>query len=122
MLTIGLACRSVTVICVLVLVAACNTCADELPGVVTAPSLTAQLATALDDKESTYRGCTEHLNVDGAPRYTNRLLLEHSPYLIQHAHNPVNWFPWGPEAFAQAKREDKPTFCRSVIRLVIGVT
>ena len=44
------------------------------------------------------------------PRYTNRLILEDSPYLLQHAHNPVNWFAWGDKAFAAAKAEDKPVF------------
>ncbi|MDO3660983.1 DUF255 domain-containing protein [Bacillus sp. C28GYM-DRY-1] len=38
----------------------------------------------------------------------NRLIAEKSPYLLQHAHNPVNWFPWGDEAFEKAKRENKP--------------
>lgn len=40
----------------------------------------------------------------------NRLAKEKSPYLLQHANNPVNWYPWGEEAFARAKREDKPVF------------
>lgn len=40
--------------------------------------------------------------------FTNRLAKETSPYLLQHAHNPVDWYPWGEEAFAKAKREDKP--------------
>ncbi|HEY5560426.1 MAG TPA: thioredoxin domain-containing protein, partial [Clostridiaceae bacterium] len=40
----------------------------------------------------------------------NRLITEMSPYLLQHAYNPVNWNPWGEEAFAQAKAEDKPIF------------
>ncbi len=40
----------------------------------------------------------------------NRLTKETSPYLLQHAHNPVNWFPWGPEALAHAKKENKPIF------------
>jgi uncharacterized protein len=39
---------------------------------------------------------------------TNRLIEETSPYLLQHAHNPVDWHPWGKEAFEQAKYEDKP--------------
>src|SRR2546421_4834948 len=39
---------------------------------------------------------------------TNRLARETSPYLLQHAHNPVDWYPWGEEAFAKAKAEDKP--------------
>ncbi len=41
-------------------------------------------------------------------KYTNHLINETSPYLLQHAHNPVDWYPWGPEAFAKAKAEDKP--------------
>ncbi|HUT30619.1 MAG TPA: thioredoxin domain-containing protein [Sedimentisphaerales bacterium] len=42
--------------------------------------------------------------------FTNRLANEFSPYLLQHAHNPVEWYPWGDEAFQRAKREDKPIF------------
>ena len=41
---------------------------------------------------------------------TNRLIGEKSPYLLQHAHNPVDWYPWGDEAFAKASQEDKPVF------------
>ena len=40
----------------------------------------------------------------------NRLALESSPYLRQHAENPVDWFPWGAEAFAKAAAEQKPIF------------
>jgi len=43
-------------------------------------------------------------------RKSNELIHEKSPYLLQHAHNPVNWYPWGEEAFAKAKGEDKPVF------------
>jgi uncharacterized protein YyaL (SSP411 family) len=43
-------------------------------------------------------------------RYTNHLVNETSPYLLEHAHNPVNWYPWGAEALAKAKRENKPIF------------
>jgi len=43
-------------------------------------------------------------------RHTNRLAGETSPYLLQHAHNPVDWYPWGPEALARAHAEDKPIF------------
>src|SRR5207253_11032616 len=49
-----------------------------------------------------------HLNRDGMPKYTNRLAAETSPYLKQHAHNPVDWYPWGNEAFERARREGKP--------------
>src|SRR5687767_8884748 len=45
-----------------------------------------------------------------APKHTNRLATEKSPYLRQHAHNPVDWYPWGDEAFAKAKKENKPIF------------
>ncbi len=41
---------------------------------------------------------------------TNRLAEEKSPYLLQHQHNPVDWYPWGPEAFARARAENKPIF------------
>ncbi len=39
---------------------------------------------------------------------TNRLINEKSPYLQQHATNPVNWYPWGPEALTKARSENKP--------------
>src|SRR5579875_1451689 len=41
-------------------------------------------------------------------KHTNRLIHETSPYLLQHAHNPVDWYPWGEEAFKKAQAEDKP--------------
>ena len=44
------------------------------------------------------------------PKFANRLVRETSPYLLQHAYNPVDWFAWGEEAFEKAKREDKPIF------------
>lgn len=43
-------------------------------------------------------------------KYTNNLADEKFPYLLQHAHNPVNWYPWGNESFEKAKAEDKPIF------------
>src|SRR5919202_1452517 len=42
--------------------------------------------------------------------YTNRLIHETSPYLLQHAHNPVDWYPWGEEALRRAREEDRPIF------------
>lgn len=45
-----------------------------------------------------------------AHTFENRLIDEKSPYLLQHAHNPVDWYPWGEEAFEKARREDKPIF------------
>ncbi len=46
--------------------------------------------------------------MESPAKFTNRLIDETSPYLLQHAHNPVDWFPWGNEAFERAKAEDKP--------------
>ena len=55
---------------------------------------------------------TPHSPAPGSPapegRRPNRLARETSPYLLQHAHNPVDWYPWGEEAFARARAEDKP--------------
>src|SRR5881275_2327140 len=48
--------------------------------------------------------------VKDPPKKTNRLAREASPYLLQHAHNPVDWYPWGDEAFAKAKKEGKLVF------------
>jgi len=50
------------------------------------------------------------MNPTPAPIHTNRLARVSSPYLLQHAHNPVDWFPWGDEAFARAHAENKPIF------------
>jgi len=69
-----------------------------------------QLQAALAARGSDYVPRTQHLDSLGQPVYINRLIFEDSPYLLQHAHNPVDWYPWGEEAFAQAKLEDKPVF------------
>ena len=45
----------------------------------------------------------------------NRLSKEKSPYLLQHARNPVDWYPWGQEAFEKAKRENKPIFLSGML-------
>ncbi|MBI3186590.1 MAG: thioredoxin domain-containing protein, partial [Gammaproteobacteria bacterium] len=60
-------------------------------------------------KKGSYPVRTRHLKA-GEPVYTNRLILEDSPYLLQHAHNPVNWYAWGDEAFAAARKQNKPVF------------
>lgn len=51
---------------------------------------------------------------------TNKLINEKSPYLLQHAHNPIDWHPWGNEAFEKAKQEDKPVFLSIGYSLAIG--
>lgn len=82
----------------------------EPTGISYTETLKAQLARALQGKGSNYAPRTEHLHPNGTPVYTNRLILESSPYLIQHAHNPVNWYSWGKAAFAEAKRQNKVVF------------
>ena len=86
-----------------------NVSADP-PGVSYSPELRQQLAAGLQSRGEDYQARTRHLDKDGQPLYTNRLIRQDSPYLLQHAHNPVDWRPWGPEAFALAKRENKPVF------------
>src|SRR6516165_1561392 len=48
--------------------------------------------------------------MSGTSPFTNRLIHETSPYLRQHAHNPVDWFPWGAEALERARKLDRPIF------------
>jgi hypothetical protein len=68
-------------------------CSDPLPP-----------ASSTDSKDRTMNAAAS------APKHTNRLAGSTSPYLLQHADNPVHWYPWGDEAFERAKREDKPVF------------
>ena len=82
-----------------------------LPGALDYPAqLVARLEAALAAKGSDYVPRTHHLDDRGRPTYTNRLILESSPYLLQHAHNPVNWYPWGDEAFELAAELGRPVF------------
>jgi hypothetical protein len=73
------------------------------------PELATRLREALKQRKGPPR--TRHL-VAGTSLaiYTNRLALEQSPYLLQHAHNPVDWRPWGDEAFDEARARDVPVF------------
>jgi len=80
------------------------------PGASYSPELRQQLAAGLQARGENYQPRTRHLDEESRPIYSNRLILQDSPYLLQHAHNPVDWHPWGPEAFALAKRENKPVF------------
>ncbi len=68
-----------------------------------------QLRRARLTKQGSYEVRT-HLIQNGVPLYTNRLVFEDAPYLLQHAHNPVDWYPWGDEAFSRAASENKPVF------------
>jgi uncharacterized protein YyaL (SSP411 family) len=71
-------------------------------------ALRAELARALEKQGPSYRPRTHHLLPGGRPKYTNRLIQETSPYLLQHAHNPVDWHAWGKEAFEKARRLGRP--------------
>jgi hypothetical protein len=53
---------------------------------------------------------------------TNRLSQESSPYLLLHAHNPVDWYPWGPEALEKAAQRISRSFCQSDTAVATGVT
>jgi len=66
-------------------------------------------AFALISKRSASRATAQE-GVTQESRRPNRLIKEKSPYLLQHAYNPVDWYPWGEEAFEKARREDKPIF------------
>jgi len=83
----------------------------ELPGAAPySAELVRKVHAAVAAKGAVYRPRTEHLRPDGSAIYTNRLIFEASPYLQQHAHNPVDWYAWGPAAFDRAAREGKPIF------------
>ncbi|MBW2736583.1 MAG: thioredoxin domain-containing protein [Deltaproteobacteria bacterium] len=83
--------------------------AAPLPG---APAfsleLTRQLQKRYETTKHTSHPRTQHFCRADTPKFFNRLLMQSSPYLRQHAHNPVNWFPWGDEALRVAKELDRP--------------
>lgn len=75
------------------------------------PSATDQASDAAGKPDTDHQGDSAVASTDpDHGRVANRLSKESSPYLLMHAHNPVDWYPWGPEAFEKAKRENKPIF------------
>ncbi len=80
------------------------------PAVVRDPDLAARLDAAFAARGPGYVPRTHLFAANGGPRYVNRLILEASPYLVQHAHNPVDWRPWGEEALSEARVRDVPLF------------
>jgi uncharacterized protein YyaL (SSP411 family) len=83
---------------------------ETLPGAAPFPAeLSRRLAAAVAGQGEGQAPRTRHRD-GAAPRFTNRLALESSPYLLQHAHNPVSWWPWGDEAFAEARAARRPVF------------
>ncbi len=82
---------------------------ESLPGITPfSDSLLVSFEEMRKLKGADYQPRTRHFASSGQASYTNRLFLESSPYLQQHAHNPVNWYPWGEEAFAAAKKLNRP--------------
>ncbi|MCL4285506.1 MAG: thioredoxin domain-containing protein [Fimbriimonadaceae bacterium] len=73
---------------------------------VTATLIAGSFASSCAGPETCQAASSHNMN----PKHENRLANETSPYLLQHAHNPVDWFPWGEEAFERAQNEDKPIF------------
>jgi len=62
------------------------------------------------NKGEDYQPRTQHLDKNGRAKFVNHLILSDSPYLLQHAHNPINWYSWSDEAFDKAKSENKMIF------------
>lgn len=83
---------------------------SAVPDITYAPALEKELKTALANQPKSYKPRTQHLCNNDKPCFTNRLILEKSPYLRQHAHNPVNWYAWSEEALQAARRQNKPVF------------
>jgi len=82
---------------------------NPAPGAEPFPGVTAKrIREAWEARPDGYVPRTRHFAEDGGPLYTNRLFLETSPYLRQHAHNPVDWYPWGDEAFEVAAGLGRP--------------
>lgn len=65
---------------------------------------------AMSQTRALHPHAAELKNEDGSWKYTNALVRETSPYLLQHAHNPVDWYAWGPKAFDAARKSGKPIF------------
>ncbi len=87
--------------------------AIDPPAVNRDPQLIQRLEQAYAEKGPDYVPRTQLLDDEGRAKYINRLILEASPYLLQHAHNPVDWRSFGPEALA-----DQPVVLALVVRVM----
>ena len=96
-------------LCALLLWGGAALAAQLPPNVDRDPELHERLEAAYAAQEPGYAPRT-HLKDGEQARYVNRLIEEVSPYLIQHAHNPVDWWPWGEAALAEARARDMPIF------------
>ncbi len=74
------------------------------------PDIDEKLRQHWSQREEGYKPRTKHLEENGEPKYINRLFLESSPYLLQHAHNPVDWRPWNDDSLKAAKDQNKLIF------------
>jgi len=90
--------KNILLACLVSLLAFCWGCQPGAPSGASEPAAAAKLASAPPTKKGSDK------------KHTNRLVDESSPYLLMHAHNPVDWYPWGEEAFAKARKEDKVVF------------
>ena len=84
--------------------------AETPPAVDRAPELAARLKAAWAAKGPQYQPRTHLLDAEGHARFVNRLIFEASPYLLQHAHNPVDWRAWSDETLAEAAAFGRPIF------------
>ena len=91
---------------------------ERSPGLLAIPALVLMSALQTVPSEATMR--PDPATVDDLQ--ANRLIDETSPYLLQHAYNPVDWYPWGEEAFEKARLEDKPIFSERWIFHVLLVS
>ncbi|QHQ34992.1 thioredoxin domain-containing protein [Algicella marina] len=82
---------------------------NQPPGMERSSAEQGALEAAFDAMPDGYQPRT-HLWMNDRPAYINRLIHEGSPYLLQHAHNPVDWWPWGEAAMQEAQAKDKPIF------------
>jgi len=80
------------------------------PGILRDRDLTEHLKARWNQRKDGYRPRTKHLESTGDPKYINRLFLESSPYLKQHAHNPVDWRSWNEATLEEAKSQNKLIF------------
>src|SRR6476646_1213031 len=74
------------------------------------PAAHAGLRCGLRKEPDVSTPASQSADAPSGTRHTNRLIHETSPYLLQHAHNPVDWYSWGPEAFEAARAQGKPIF------------
>src|SRR4051812_18470403 len=79
-------------------------------GYVVIAALICLAAASLSSVAADEKATTQPLNEAKQYMYTNHLIDSNNPYLLLHAHNPVDWYPWGAEAIAKAKRENRPIF------------